>query len=357
VLQVPQSRRARRRTLSEPAGSRRKTLRRATVLGGAAALCAALLPSGIAAATSGAPAAPAGHAASPSSLKAVLAEANALSEQIDSLGQQYDNLRIQLTQARANAKAATEEAARDEQLLGSAKGSVDAIAVENYMSDGMNPSLELLATSSPQSLLNRASIMTEIEQENGDKLTVVAAAETTAQRAQEAAVQEQQHAKSLSKEMAVKVDAIESKENFFNGQAFQKAQAIFDATGKYPDIHVHGDSIGVQALRWALTRLGDEYVWGGAGPDDFDCSGLVMWAYAQIGISLEHFTGDQWNEVVHVPRSELEPGDLVFFYPGIEHVGLYMGDGMMVDAPTFGQPVQVQPMMWNVYDGGGYVPA
>jgi peptidoglycan DL-endopeptidase CwlO len=326
------------------------------VLGGALALCAAILPSGIAAATSSAPADPAGHAANPS-LKAVLAEANKLSEQIDSLGEQYDNLRIQLTQARANAKAATEEAARDEALLGSAKGSVGAIAVENYMSGGMNPSLELLATSSPQSLLNRASIMTEIEQENGDKLSVVAAAETTAQRAREAAVQEQQHAKALSKEMAAKVAVIQTKESFFNGQAFQKAQAIFDATGKYPNIHVHGDSIGVQALRWALTRLGDEYVWGGAGPDDFDCSGLVMWAYAQIGISLEHFTGDQWNEVVHVPRSELEPGDLVFFYPGIDHVGLYMGDGMMVDAPTFGQPVQVQPVMWDVYDGGGYVPA
>jgi peptidoglycan DL-endopeptidase CwlO len=328
-------------------------VRRALVLAGAAALCAAILPSGLAAAT---PASRASHAASPS-LNAVLKEANLLSEQIDSLGQQYDSLKIQLTQARANAKAATEEAARDEELLGSAKGSVGAIAVENYMTGGMNPSLELLTTSSPQGLLNRASIMTEIEQEDGDKLTLVAAAETTAQRAQEAAVQEQQHAKSLSKEMAAKVAVIQSKENFFNGQAFQKAEAIFDATGKYPDIHVHGDSIGVQALRWALTRLGDEYVWGGAGPDDFDCSGLVMWAYAQIGISLEHFTGDQWNEVVHVPRSELEPGDLVFFYPGIEHVGLYMGDGMFVDAPTFGQPVQVQPMLWSVYDGGGYVPA
>jgi peptidoglycan DL-endopeptidase CwlO len=355
VLQVPQSRRAQRRTASASAGMKRPAVRRAIVFAGAAALCAAILPTGIAAAT---PGAPARHAASPS-LKAVLAEANKLSEQIDSLSEQYDSLKIQLTQARANAKAATEEAARDEELLGSAKGSVGAIAIENYMSGGMNPSLELLATSSPQSLLNRASIMSEIQQENGDKLNVVAAAETTAQRAQEAAVQEQQHAKSLSKEMAVKVAAIQTKENFFNGQAFQKAQAIFDATGKYPDIHIQGDSLGVQALRWALTRLGDEYVWGGAGPNDFDCSGLVMWAYEQVGIQLEHFTGDQWNEIVHVPYSELEPGDLVFFYPGIDHVGIYMGDGEMVDAPTFGQPVQVQPLSEYAgeYDGGGYVPA
>ena len=89
---------------------------------------------------------------------------------------------------------------------------------------------------------------------------------------------------------------------------------IFAKTGKYPDIIPQGHSIGVQALRYALTKLGDPYVWGAAGPSSFDCSGLVMWAYAQVGISLMHFTGDQWNEGEHISRSELQPGDLVFFY-------------------------------------------
>src|ERR1019366_957274 len=79
--------------------------------------------------------------------------------------------------------------------------------------------------------------------------------------------------------------------------------------------------------------------------------GLVMWAYAQVGISLEHYTGDQWDEGQHIPRSQLEPGDLVFFFPDIGHVGLYVGNGMMVDAPTFGQPVQVQPVFWSAYVG------
>jgi peptidoglycan DL-endopeptidase CwlO len=353
VLHAPQSRHARRRSRNAAAGPRVRTARRIAVLAGAAALCAAILPSGIATAT---PTAASSPGSSPS-LKAVLAEANKLSEQIDSLSEQYDGLKVQLTQAKADAKAASETAARDQQLLSEDENSVGAIAVENYMSGGINPALELLETSSPQSLLSRASMMSEIEQENGDKLNLVATADTAALKAQEAAVQEQQQAKTLSKEMATKVAAIQKRENFFNGQAYQKAEAIFAQTGKYPAIHIHGDSVGVQALRWALTRLGDEYVWGAAGPSTFDCSGLVMWAYEQVGIQLEHFTGDQWNEVVHVPKSELKPGDLVFFYPGIDHVGIYVGGGMMVDAPTFGQVVQVQPVMWDVYDGGGYVPA
>jgi cell wall-associated NlpC family hydrolase len=151
--------------------------------------------------------------------------------------------------------------------------------------------------------------------------------------------------------MAAKVSQIQQKENFFNSQAFQQAAAIYAKTGQYPYIAPQGRSIGVQALRYALTKVGDPYVWGAAGPNEFDCSGLVMWAYAQVGISLEHFTGDQWNEGEHISRSELQPGDLVFFYPDIGHVGLYVGNGLMVDAPTFGQPVQVQPVFWSAYVG------
>jgi cell wall-associated NlpC family hydrolase len=151
--------------------------------------------------------------------------------------------------------------------------------------------------------------------------------------------------------MAAKVRLIQKKENFFNSQAFQQAAAVFQKTGHYPYIKPQGRSIGVQALRFALTRLGDPYVWGAAGPSAFDCSGLVMWAYAQVGISLMHFTGDQWNEGEHISRSELQPGDLVFFFPDLGHVGLYLGNGLMVDAPTFGQPVQVQPVFWADYVG------
>jgi peptidoglycan DL-endopeptidase CwlO len=92
-------------------------------------------------------------------------------------------------------------------------------------------------------------------------------------------------------------------------------------------------------------------VWGAAGPSTFDCSGLVMWAYQQVGISLPHYTGSQWTMGEHISRSQLEPGDLVFFYPDISHVGLYVGDGMMLDAPATGQVVQIQPVMWNVYVG------
>ncbi len=153
--------------------------------------------------------------------------------------------------------------------------------------------------------------------------------------------------------MAAKVAVIQKKENFFNSKAYQQAEAIFQRTGKYPisASQIPGDSVGVQALKAALTRIGYPYVWAAAGPYAFDCSGLVVWAYAQVGITLMHFTGDLWNEGEHVSRSELKPGDLVFFFADISHVGIYVGNGLMVDAPTFGQNVQVQPVFWSAYVG------
>jgi peptidoglycan DL-endopeptidase CwlO len=334
---------------SSASASAGKRARRAATLAATVAVCAAVFPAGEAGA---APAAPASNP----SLSAILAKANALSEQIDQLSEQYDGLKIQLAQARSEAAIAKENASRDYQLLGQDQTSIGAIAVENYMTGGINPTLQLLQASSPQSLLNRASMMTQIERENGAKVSLVAAAETAAQRALAAAAQEEQIARSLSGAMAAKVAVIQKKENFFNSKAFEQAQAIFQRTGKYPITagEIPGDSLDVRALKIAMTRIGYPYVWGAAGPTAFDCSGLVVWAYAQLGVSLEHFTGDLWNEIEHVSRSELKPGDLMFFY-GIDHVGFYVTPTLMLDAPTFGQKVQIQDTPWPDYNGGGPV--
>ncbi len=322
--------------------------RASVVLAGILAVCAALMPGGAAQATS---------ASGGSSLSQALAEANKLSNEIDILGQQYDGLRIQLQQAEADAQIARENAARDATIFSSEQGYINEIAVDSYMTGGLNPALQLLQTANPQTMLDRASMIAQLEEQEGAKVSLVAAAQTAAQRALAAAAQEQQTAAHLAAEMAAKVAQIQSKENFFNSEAFAKAEAIFEETGHYPYMNIQGDSQGDRVVRYALEMLGKPYVWGGASPSvGFDCSGLVVWAYAQIGITLEHFTGDLWNEVEHIPYSQAQPGDLVFFYADIQHVGIYIGGGMMVDAPTFGQVVQIQPVSADPLVGTGFVP-
>ena len=102
------------------------------------------------------------------------------------------------------------------------------------------------------------------------------------------------------------------------------------------------DSRAQAAVRAALSKRGCPYVWGATGPDRFDCSGLVKWAYEQAGIRLPRTTYDQINVGVAVPRSEIRPGDLVFPHTG--HVQLAIGNGLVVEAPTPGANVQISPL-------------
>jgi cell wall-associated NlpC family hydrolase len=105
----------------------------------------------------------------------------------------------------------------------------------------------------------------------------------------------------------------------------------------------HGGVVAV-----ALSQLGTAYVWGGAAPGGFDCSGLVMWAYAQVGVSLPHSTYAQYSMGVPVSQDQLQPGDLVFF-DGLGHVGLYIGGGQFVHAPHTGDVVKISSLSDSWY--------
>jgi cell wall-associated NlpC family hydrolase len=102
-------------------------------------------------------------------------------------------------------------------------------------------------------------------------------------------------------------------------------------------------------VQTALAQIGDMYGVGASGPDTFDCSGLTMYAYAAAGVTLPHSSRAQASIGVPVDRSDLEPGDLVFYYTPISHVALYIGNGMIVHARTFGVPLAVTSV-----DQGGY---
>ncbi|MFG3422100.1 NlpC/P60 family protein [Micromonospora sp. NPDC048063] len=112
-------------------------------------------------------------------------------------------------------------------------------------------------------------------------------------------------------------------------------------TEKCPTINGVVSEAARTAIKTACAQVGDPYVWGATGPNSFDCSGLTQYAYKAAGIHLTHFTGAQWNEGKAIPRSEARPGDLVFFFSDLHHVGLYLGNDKMVHAPRAGKPVNV----------------
>jgi cell wall-associated NlpC family hydrolase len=126
-------------------------------------------------------------------------------------------------------------------------------------------------------------------------------------------------------------------------QAAALADAAVGATASTPDGSVappsqYGGVVGI-----AMKYLGIPYVWGGSSPGGFDCSGFTMYVYAQMGVSLPHYTGSQWGMGVPVSRGDLQPGDLVFFN-GLGHMGIYIGGNQMIHAPHSGDVVKISPL-------------
>src|SRR5262249_49184041 len=101
---------------------------------------------------------------------------------------------------------------------------------------------------------------------------------------------------------------------------------------------------GQMAVQAALTRIGSPYSWGGSGPNAFDCSGLVMWAFGQAGVHLPHPSEALARGGQPVSMDQMQPGDIVTYYSDASHAAIYIGDGMMVHASTFGTPVRVAPV-------------
>ena len=115
-------------------------------------------------------------------------------------------------------------------------------------------------------------------------------------------------------------------------------------TGNIPSYNGPASGRASEAIKTAYAQLGDPYVYGAAGPGAFDCSGLTMYAWNSAGVSLPHSSSAQYSSTRHVSISDLQPGDLVFYYSPISHVAIYIGGGRIIHAPHPGRSVEIAPL-------------
>ena len=285
-------------------------------------------------------------------VKQLAAEATQLSNEVDQLDQQYDGLKIQLTQANSQAKIAKLAEQRAQQAMAGSQRAVAQLAAMGYMNGGTTPTLQMLTSSDPSEFLSQASTLQQLDNEAGMRVSTLQKEQIASERAQVTAKEEIETAGQIQSQINGKVAAINSKLKVLNSSAMSQALAVYNQTGTYPNyVLPEATNVETTALRAALTRVGDPYLWSAAGPSEFDCSGLIVWAYLQEGISLPHYTGSLWDDGEHVSESDLEPGDLVFFDADIDHVGSYLGNGLMVDAPHTGADVRVEAVWWSLYVG------
>ncbi len=231
--------------------------------------------------------------------------------------------RLDLTEARRSADEALADKKKIVADLAAGKRTIEAAADEQR---GLLQRLE-----SRYAELERQA---RAQQAAAQRARQAAAAAAAAQAARQAAAEQARYRQESGAAAAA-------------GRAFAAAPVI-----AAPAVVVSGGGGAATAVREAYAQLGKPYVWGAEGPGTFDCSGLTQWVWGKAGVALSHYTGSQWEEGRRVDRAALIPGDLVFFHPDLDHVGLYVGNGKMIDAPRTGEVVRVENVWRSSFQGG-----
>ncbi|WP_328617348.1 NlpC/P60 family protein [Amycolatopsis sp. NBC_00355] len=251
------------------------------------------------------------------------------------------------------AKTAGVEAADAKQKY---QSQVDKFANASFTSGvQLNKLSALLAGTSTQDFLDRSSALEVIATDKNsamDNLSGAAEKAKTAEKtatdaakkatdARDAAAKLTSDIEGKKKNLQTQIDQIEAQSKTLSS-ADKAAQK--DTGGKAPTVKA-ATGAAQTAVNAALSKLGSAYVWGATGPSTFDCSGLMQWAYKQAGISLPRNSAAQAGFGTSVSRDQLQPGDLVAYYSPVSHIGMYIGDGKMVHAPTSGDVVKISPLM------------
>ena len=328
-----------------------------------------------------------------------LAKLNALSRQAEQTTEAMHSAQLDLNNKLAVQQAADAKHAADAAAVESAKSqlatfqsSVDKLAAAQYMggrTDGLDA---MLTASSPQGLIDQLAVQRVMAAEMSAQMKSYRDTGRQAELAEQASAKSAADAKTAAEQAAAVRAALQSKQSRLQVQiAVVKSQyqvltpaqrnalaalppmpAPMPAPPPPPDAVPPATDPGILAappsgippgdmappgpapgdgapeaatvIQAALSRIGSPYVWGGSGPNQFDCSGLVMWSFQQAGISLPHSSQALAQGGQPVSMDQIQPGDLVTYYSDASHVAIYIGDGMMVHASTFGVPVRVAPV-------------
>ncbi|MFI5048317.1 MAG: NlpC/P60 family protein [Gaiellales bacterium] len=320
-------------------------------------------------------------------------ELNAFNQQLDAAAEAYNRAQSELAQVQADIRENTRRLKLAKANLRIAKHHLAAFLVSSYKGDRTDV-FEVLGSGSFTELLNRVEYVQRMSDAEGELLAQVQKAEHEIQvRQAKLKIDQKKAVRLVAETKQHKADAeaalaarqqmlgglqsdlkqlIDQRQAHLDAVARQKAAALAAAQQQQAQAASSGSSssssssssgstgtsgsgggswspppagpLGSQAVAIAQRYLGVPYVWGGASPSGFDCSGLTMYVYAQLGIGLGHYTGSQYNAGPHVSMSQLAPGDLVFFYAGHDHVGIYMGGGLFIHAPHTGDVVKISSL-------------
>ena len=272
------------------------------------------------------------------------------SHQLEVVTEQVNEAKVQLEQQQAAAAGADQAAADAQAKLDALGGQIRQLARTAYTGDGISRLDVMLTSRSADEFVHQLGTLDAIAGHTNAQVAQVVAVADQAKQAKQAATEAEAKAQKSYDDIAAQQKDLEAKI-----AEYQQQYAALTAPQQQQVVATHGDAqpapapmavvaasgAAQKAVDTALAQVGDPYVYGAAGPNAFDCSGLMQYAYSAAGVSLPHSSASQSRMGTPVSRDQLQPGDLVFFYSPVSHVGMYIGNGQMVHASTSGQPVKV----------------
>ncbi|MEV6262834.1 NlpC/P60 family protein [Streptomyces sp. NPDC051784] len=286
----------------------------------------------------------------------VKAKVDKLYHEAEEATEKYNGAKEQQDELQKQADALQDKVARGQEELNTLRSELGSLAAAQYRSGGLDPSIQLLLSSDPDGFLDKASALDQLTAKQAESLRKIQAKQRTL-------AQQRKEAQGKLADLAEVRTTLGENKKKFQGKlaAAQKLlntltaaertkmaedeQRASRSAGDRVELgnEVPASALGAKALAAADTRVGKPYVRAATGPGSFDCSGLTMWAYAQAGADITRTTYTQINEGTRIGRSQLKPGDLVFF-SNTSHVGLYAGNNTVLHAPYPGAYVRYESM-------------
>lgn len=322
-----------------------------------------------------------GHADPDLTIEEVQARVDRLYEEAEVATERAHDARLEVNQTKQRLATVQDRLADQKDALAELDAAAADYAVAVYTTGGVDPTLQVLLSADPEDVLGRARSLDQVSRIQDAafrqaEAARIALAQTQAEVDQELAHLEQVEQRLAAQEQAANdrladarqllADLEEEERQRLAALQARRAAAAAEASRdavrslqqSVPTSTGSGSGRAGTAVAYAMAQIGDAYVYGAAGPDAFDCSGLTMAAWAQAGVYLPHSAAAQYGVTSRVSTSSLQPGDLLFFYSGISHVGIYVGGGTFVHAANPGDGVLAESLAgyWSgVLVGAGRV--
>jgi peptidoglycan DL-endopeptidase CwlO len=297
----------------------------------------------------------AGHAEP--DIEDVRADVDRLYHEAEVASERYNDIRLEVDRSREELTTLRRDMRRQKQVADDVREEVAAAVVSRYQGEAFSSTGQVLLSRDPDAFLETLSTVAAFDQQQVQLMEAYAVEARRLQLRQQAVRRELAGMRKDEDRLERQKEEIEAKaagadELLASLEAEQRQALAEEQTAEAEQAAPMPASGGAPAVvDFALAQVGKAYVWASAGPSSYDCSGLTMMAWAQAGVSLPHSSGAQMSAGTPVSESELLPGDLVFYYSPVSHVGIYIGNGQIVDAANPSTGVRVATLHSMPYSG------